>query len=146
MDITIDNDLDGQGAKSVVDAQGVYHTSKVTSNPTLVDGKYIVNVSAITSAQEALIGELIEEDKLVEASKVGLSFNIFAGGWVPAKGEIVKFTLGMVDTRDGGQDLRITSMAPLATAVTKKSSLRDRFANLRQEQPSAIEAGRPQPE
>lgn len=132
-------------SRDIVEQSGVYYTTSVVS-VNFHEGKYIVNFKAMTMAQLEKAEALLDEGKWDEASNQNLSTNVFADAkFIPAVGERVKITADHVELREGGTDLRVTSIAPLAVATAKKaSSLKDKFANLLAEEESAMAQARPQ--
>ena len=131
-------------SRDIVEQTGVYYTTSVTS-VTFHDGKYIVNFKAMTPTQLEQAEAYLDEGEWDKASNCALSTNVFAdASFVPAPKERVKITLDYVELRDGGTDLRVSSIAPLAVASAKKaSSLKDKYANLLAEEESAIEKAKP---
>lgn len=121
------------------------HQVKVTKEPFLYNPedyqeegnpRYIVSTNAITAEGEAKLKKFIadinedttEEEYQNILNEVVLSSSAWIGpegeapAFLPAKGEQVNITCGMVPTREGGESLRITSLTQLHKGTTRKFS------------------------
>lgn len=100
--------------------------------------RYIIATNAITTEGEAELKKFIEsmdenttEEELQAAlNSVTLTYSAWLGSegevpeFLPAKGEQVNITCGMVPTREGGESLRITSLTQLHKGFTRKASFK----------------------
>jgi hypothetical protein len=113
---------------------------KVTSVQ-LVDGKYIVNVNAITPYHKEVIDEAIAKGDLDAACNSHLSANVFINAsFVPAKGQTVLAEVDQITTKNGVNGLFIMSVAPVPVEATIKAQFDlSSIADDTTEEPVAIE-------
>lgn len=122
-------------SRTKVDAPGKYNL-QVIGNPNLHEGKYIVNLKAITDSGLAKAKELLRQGEYDSAANTNMSTNVFAdASFIPSKGEYVACMVDHVPTRDGGTTLGIVSMSEIASRTASKADLGDEFANFLEEAP-----------
>lgn len=117
-------------SRTMVDKAGKYNL-QVIGNPQLHEGKFIINLKAITPRGLEKSKELLREGEYDKAANTNMSTNVFAdASFVPAKGEFISCMVERVDTRDGQGDWGIVSVSEISTTKAGKANLGDEFANL----------------
>lgn len=126
-------------SRTMVDGAGKYNL-QVVGNPQLHEGKYIINLKAITPRGLEQAKELLREGEYDKGANTNMSTNVFAdASFIPSKGEYISCMVERVDTRDGQGDWGIVSISEIATKKAGKASLGDEFANLAEEETPAKE-------
>ena len=126
-------------SRTMVDKAGKFNL-QVIGNPQLHEGKYIINLKAITPRGLEKAKEHLREGEYDAGANTNMSTNVFVDSdFVPSKGEYVSCMVDRVDTRDGQGDWGIVSISEIATTKAGKASLGDEFANLAEEEAPAKE-------
>lgn len=109
-------------AKKIVDKPGAYNL-KVTS-VTPYDGKYIVNLQAMTPYHEEQAQGFAEQGMLQEACNQNLTASQRPQDYIPSKGEWVKVNVDLIENKDGVMCLFVTSLTEIPiTTTTRNASL-----------------------
>jgi hypothetical protein len=109
-------------AKKIVDKPGAYNL-KVTS-VTPYDGKYIVNLQAMTPYHEEQAQGFAEQGLLQDACNQNLTASQRQQDYIPSKGEWVKVNVDLIENSQGIMCLFVTSLTEIPiTTTTRKASL-----------------------
>lgn len=115
--------------RNVVTSEGSVIAKVVSSNEWTDDNgeeRIILGFNAIASDQVATIKEHLANGEFSDALNVSLTSNLRPNAsFIPAKGESVKLSIGMVKNRVEEDVLRVTGVSPLPKAATKSFTLDD---------------------
>lgn len=107
-------------SRKLVALPGSYEL-KVTS-VTPFDGKFICNLSAMTSYHIDEAKRLFSENDFQEAVNQNISASLRATDYIPAKGEIVKVYIENTTTKSGITGLFVTSLSELKAKASSNVS------------------------
>lgn len=135
-----DNKLTGKQAlqfiqsRTSVDGAGKYNL-QVIGNPQLHEGKFIINLKAITPRGLEKAKAHLREGEYDAGANTNMSTNVFAdSNFIPAKGEYISCMVDRVETRDGQGDWGVVSISEIKAKSASKATLGDEFANLLDEE------------
>jgi len=103
-------------------------------------GKYELEVSQDVSSYQNERGQrikykafdLLRAGELQKAANVGLSFNVWPGGFIPSKGEVVNVQVTEYTNKQGVKSLVVKSLSAMAARETVRTSASEleEFANM----------------
>jgi hypothetical protein len=95
-------------------------------------GQRIVNLKAVTSEMKYKAFDLLRAGELQKAANVGLSFNVWPGGFIPSKGEVVNVQVTEYTNKQGVKSLVVKSLSAMAARETVRTSASEleEFANM----------------